>query len=334
MFLESLMSARLRPSRLAVWLLCLSLSTPSAWAGEFLVERHSVPDLKTLFGQAQSREITPARARIGGTVVARNVDEGAHVKAGDVIAVIADQKLALQAQSLEGQISALVSQEDNAKVGLQRAEDLFGKGFTTKAALDQARTNAEVLSHQLESMRSQRAVIAQQMNEGAVLAPRDGRVLTISVVPGAVAQPGEPIARIAAGALYLRLSLPERHAPLLKVGAPVTVAPRIAGGEARIGKIVRVYPEIDNGRVIADAEVEKLDDYFVGERVSVTAPVGAREAVLIPRAAVFTRSGVDYVRLVRPEGALDVAVVFAETADAAQVEILSGLNAGDRIVLQ
>ncbi len=319
-------------SRLAA-ALCLASTLPGpALAGEFAVAAQTVPNMKAIFGQAESRDVIPARTRIGGTVVKRNVDEGAQLRAGDVIAVVADQKLVLQAQSLDGQISALLSQVENANVAFRRAQDLLQKGFTTRAAYDQAKTNADVLGHQLDSMKSQRAVVEQQMHEGEVLAPRDGRLLTISVTPGAVVGPGEAIARVAAGALYLRLALPERHAPLLQLGALVNVAPRLAGGEMRQGRIVRIYPELDGGRVIADAEVEKLENYFVGERVRVYASVGERQALLIPRAAVTTRSGVDYVQLARPEGPLDVAVVFSETEDPQKIEILTGLKAGDRIV--
>jgi RND family efflux transporter MFP subunit len=311
-----------------------------AAAGEIVVEKRKVPDMKAMFGQVQSRDVTPARTRIGGTLVSRSVDEGAIVKAGDVIAVVTDEKLALQAQSLEGQLSALQSQLDNANDAFKRAEELLPRGFITKAAYDQARTNVDVLQHQLEAMRSQRAVVSQQMNEGSVLAPKDGRILTLSAIPGAVVMPGEAIARIAAGTLYLRLALPERHAALLQVGAPVLLAPRGADAGADVGKpdlrkgrIVKVYPEIDNGRVIADAEVDNLGDYFVGERVKILAPVGEREVMLVPRAAVATRSGVDYVRIMRAQGPLDVAIVYADSAEPGMVEVLTGLVSGDKVMV-
>ncbi len=63
------------------------------------------------------------------------------------------------------------------------------------------------------------------------------------------------------------------------------------------------------------------------------APVGRRDALLIPRDAVTTRSGVDYVRVVRPKGALDVAIVFADAAEHDQVEVLSGLEDGDKVLV-
>jgi RND family efflux transporter MFP subunit len=311
--------------------------SPQAHAGEFLVRPQTAADMKAMFGQVQSRDIVPARARIGGTVVSRSVDEGAQVKAGDVLAVVADQKLALQAQSLDGQLSALTSQLDNADVAFKRAADLLPRGFITKAAYDQAKTNVDVLAHQIEAMRSQRAVVAQQMTEGEILAPKAGQILSMSAIPGSVVLPGESIARVAAGALFLRLSLPERHAALLKLGAPVTLAPSVAdlaankGAAPRQGRIVKIYPEIDNGRVIADAEMDDLGGYFIGERVQIVAPVGERQALLIPRAAIATRAGVDYVQVLRPEGPLDVAIVFADSHQDGMVEALTGLNAGDKV---
>jgi RND family efflux transporter MFP subunit len=324
---------------LAASIVCAALSG-AARAGDFVVEKREITDMKAMFGQVESRDIVPARTRIGGVLASRSADEGTSVKAGDVIATVADQKLALQAQSLDGQIKALQSQLDNADVALKRAEDLLPRGFITKAAFDQAKTNVDVLQHQVDSMRSQRDVVQQQMSEGNVLSPKDGRVLTISVIPGSVVMPGEAIARIAAGSLYLRLSLPERHAALLKLGSPIALTPRgeDAGADVatgldamRKGKIVKIYPEIENGRVMADAEVGELSDYFVGERVQVYAPVGRREALLVPRAAVTTRSGVDYVRVLRPEGPLDVAVVYAASSEPGMLEILTGLAPGDKV---
>ena len=306
-----------------------------AGAGEFLVQPKTIPDMKAMFGQVESRDIVAARARIGGTIMSRSVDEGTEVQAGDVVAVVADEKLALQAQSLDGQLRALDSQLINAKTAFERARSLMAGGYTTQAAYDQAKTNLDVLQHQLESARSQRAVIAQQTDEGKVLAPKAGRVLTVAIVPGSVVMPGEALARIASGATFLRLSLPERHAALLRLDAPVSVAPRglgaADGGSARQGRIAKIYPEIDNGRVIADAEVAGLADFFIGERVQIHAPVGERQALLIPRAAVATRSGVDYVRIVRPEGGLDVAVVVADAHQGDMVEALTGLKAGDKV---
>jgi hypothetical protein len=85
----------------------------------------------------------------------------------------------------------------------------------------------------------------------------------VPVTIGSVVMPGEEIARIAPGPYYLRLSLPERHAAEIVQGSKCKrrrARPRPAAEQAvssiHQGRIAKVYPEIENGRVIADVEVE------------------------------------------------------------------------------
>lgn len=116
-------------------------------------------------------------------------------------------------------------------------------------------------SNALKSAEAERAVITQQVEEGTVLGPAQGRVLTIPVTVGAVVMPGEAIAKIAANAYVLRLELPERHARFMKTGDPVIIGGReLAASDAPLGKgmISLVYPELQDGRVIADAQADGL----------------------------------------------------------------------------
>ena len=92
-------------------------------------------------------------------------------------------------------------------------------------------------------------------------------------------------------------------------------APDAEGGPRREGRIVKVYPELDGGRVIADAEVDGLGDFFVGERVPVWITVArAQGADRARRPRSSTRNGVDYVRVAGEGGPLDVPVVSAAAA--------------------
>ena len=105
---------------------------------------------------------------------------------------------------------------------------------------------------------------------------------------------------------------------------------------ARHGRIVKVYPEIVDGRVIADVEVEGIGDYFVNERTLVSIPVGKRMVLAVPPQAIRTIHGVDYVRVATPAGDMDVAVILGEAVEddgQKRTEILTGLHDGDRIVL-
>lgn len=320
----------------AALLLVLAQAPAGAAAGEIVVQAATVPDLKAVFGQVQSRDTVAARARIGGTLLSRAVEEGSAVKAGDVIAVVGDEKLALQLQATDARIKALQAQLANSQSDLERSQALISRGVETQSRLDQLRTAVNVFTNQLEAAKAERAVIVQQTAEGQVLAPKDGRVLTAPAVTGSVVMPGETVARIAGGGYYLRLALPERHAAHIRTGDPVSIGSRGQGADAgsgprREGRIVKVYPELEGGRVIADAEVDGLGDFFVGERVPVWIAVAERQALLVPQAAVRNRNGVDYVRVAGEGGPHDVPVIVGPVRDG-NVEVLSGLRAGDRVV--
>jgi RND family efflux transporter MFP subunit len=304
----------------------------------FRVETVETADSKAVFATVESVNVVPARARIGGTVAELTVDEGDLVETGATLAVVASQTLALQIEAINARIGGLVSQNDQAQADLARAEELAARGTIPQTRLEEFRTNAAVVGRQLEEARAERAVLVEQVSEGAVLAPTAGRVLEVPITVGTVVLPGEQIASVAAEDYVLRLRLPERHARFLAEGDEVRVdASALGGGEPRVGRIEKVYPEILDGRVVADAAVDGLGDFFVGERVRVWVSTETRETITIPRRFVSTRHGVDFVQVRGADDALiEVAVQLgpaaAEDGDQARVEILSGLGAGDVLV--
>src|SRR5512146_1166574 len=142
----------------------LSLSAQAAFAQQtFTVAPKSVADEKAVFATVESANVVPARARIGGTVVALAIKEGDGVTRGQVIATIGDEKLALQMKSLDAQISALEAQVAQAQTDFTRAEDLFSRGTVPKTTLDQARTALNVASNMLKARTAERSVIQQQV---------------------------------------------------------------------------------------------------------------------------------------------------------------------------
>ncbi|MDO6963861.1 efflux RND transporter periplasmic adaptor subunit [Rhizobium alvei] len=313
-------------------LLITALSATSAMAGSLTLEPSVITERKAVYGRVEARDMVPARARIGGIVVELNVSEGDLVKAGQKIATVRDDKLAFQIAAVDAQLKAFRSQLDTAQSELDRANVLVGKGVMTPQRLDQLKTAVDVVRNQIVATEAQRSVIAQMQTEGDVLAPADGRVLTVPVTRGAVIMGGEMVANIGGGGFFLRLAIPERHAAALKENAEIAIN---ANGDNLSGKLVKIYPLIQNGRVVADVEVNGLNTAYVDARVLVEVPVGERKALIVPSAAVTTRSGIDFVTVIEDGKPVERAVVLGETLERdgnPHVEILSGLAAGDTVM--
>ncbi len=303
----------------------------------YLVTQSSVPDEKSVFATVESAYVVPARSRMDGTILELEVHQGDHVEQGQVIATVGDRKLSLQINSYAAQVQAAEAQSAQAKVDFDRAQRLVTQGAIARNAYDQAHTAYDVALSNLKSINAQRSVVQQQVTEGKILAPTAGRVITVPVTAGTVVLNGDTVATVAEKDFVLRLEVPERHARFLKAGDPIRLESNDTGSTPRFGAIKLVYPQIENGHVVADASVGGLTDYFVGERVPVWVAAGTRTTIIIPGHLLTTRFGIDYARLWQKAGpALDVPVQRGESHWTARVtdgvEVLSGLKQGDRLL--
>lgn len=318
-------------AELARWALAVAIAIAAAGpakAQEFTVVLQPIPDLKAVYGMVESLHLTPARSRNGGTIDQLTIQEGDRVQVGQRLATVSDPKLPLQMAAIDARIHALMSQQAQAQIDLDRMQQLIKTGSVTRANYDAAQTNAAVVAANLAAMQAERAVTAEQITEGDVLAPASGRVLKVAVVNGAVVMPGETIATIAADAYLLRMRLPERHARFLHAGDKVLVGARgmdISPENLTEGRVRLVYPEIDAGLVVADVDVANLGDFFVGERTRVFVATGTRKAMVVPERYVYKRFGVAYARV---KGAGEVVIQPGLPAEGG-IEVLSGLAAGD-----
>ncbi len=326
------MSLAARP-RLLLAFLGGFMTATATFGGELALRPIEVAETKALFGRVESRFVVPARSRIGGTLSALDVTEGDEVATGQVVAQVVDEKLQLQLAAADARLAAARSQLENAKTELARSEALLERGSTTVQAVDRVRTAVDVARNAVSELKSSKSVIEQQMLEGAIVAPAAGRVLSIPTRLGEVVLAGEPVATIAAGNVFLRLAIPERHAAGLAVGGRVAIG---TGSDLREGRVEKIYPLIENGRVTADVAVEGLSNTFVGQRILVRVQIGTRMAIAVPREAIRQRGGLDMVEIAVADGTRTVTVVpgpVVATPDGPMVEILSGLRDGDTVIL-
>lgn len=305
-------------------------SAGSAGADEFTVRMQPIEDLKAVFGTVESVRTAPARARIGGTINEIEIVEGARVSAGQKLARVVDPKLMLQTAALDAKIKSLEAQRNFAETELKRAQELRATGTATQVRLDTAQSNLDVLEGSVAAAVAERAVIQQQLKEGDVVAPVTGRVLKVKATNGTVVLSGETVFEVATETYVLRITVPERHARFMREGGRVLVGERGLAEDQKLreGRIRQVYPEMRDGRVVADVEVAGLGDYFVGERTRVFVGAGTRPAIVVPSRFIIRRHGLAFVRL-KTGGEI---VVQPGAPQDGNLEILSGLRSGDIIV--
>lgn len=252
-------------------------------------------------------------ARIPGILTALSVKEGDMVTKGQVIGRVVDNQLGYQSQAT-GAVAA------QARAELARVRFLYQNGVYAKARLEQAEAMAA-------SAGAQHAAVGAVAGQGTVVAPASGRVLHADVPAGAPVAPGMAIAVITAGPTVVRLEMPESLAGKVHPGSRVTAT---GLGE---GRVIRLYPSVDAGRITADVDIPGIDNSLIGRRVAARVETGARKALLVPQSYVITRYGIDYVTVLAKDGsAMQAPVQTAPSGEAGKVEILSGATAGDTLI--
>lgn len=307
----------------------------AAPAGLVTVQQRNAPDYKTVAAVLTNRDIGDARARISGTLQRLVVREGEQVRRGQLLAVVADQRLTLEAQAGSAGVAAAEATAERARGDLRRAQFLFERGVYAQARMDAVEAEARAAEAQLRAARAQAGAAGAVAAQGRVYAPADGRVTRLPIPQGAVVMPGDIVVAISTGARVLRIEVPEGEATMLREGQEIRI---ISDGEAaaRTARVRQVYPAIDNGLVTADLDASSFEGEFIGARVRVLAPAGERQAFVIPATYIVTRYGVDYVRLWRNGSVMEAPVQRGAPTPMEDmengVEILSGLRAGDQIV--
>jgi RND family efflux transporter MFP subunit len=148
-------------------------------------------------GVVRARHETDLAFRVGGKMVARIVNVGDRVRAGDVIARLDPQDLQLQVQSAEAELAAAASSRAQAAADLERYKTLKERGFAAiaqydikKAANDEAEGRVVRAQRSLELARN-------QFGYADLKADADGVITATLAEPGQVVAIGQAVARLA-----------------------------------------------------------------------------------------------------------------------------------------
>jgi RND family efflux transporter MFP subunit len=300
----------------------------SAKGPRLTVAASDTPDWQSVSAEVTSQDQSQVLARISGVLTSLSVRAGDSVRKGQVMGRIADSQLTYQSAAYGAQAAAAQAQAAQAKADLDRVKFLAANGVYAKARLEQAEADASAAAAQTQAARAQQDSVRAMADNGVVIAPASGRVLRADVPAGSPVASGMVVAVVTSGPVVLRLDLPEALAAKVTPGARV----RVEGMRAE-GSVTRIYPAVQAGQVSADVAIAGLDASLIGRRMAAQLAAGTHRGILVSRAYVVTRYGLDYVQLATKSGAVtQVPVQTAPTADGKAVEILSGVNVGDVLV--
>jgi len=167
-----------------------------------------------------------------------------------------------------------------------------------------------------------------------ITAPFDGIVVAKSVEVGSLASPGVPLLTVEEERYRLEVAVPEAEVRRLRVGQQATVQIDVLdqGFASTIAEIVPAADPLSRTFTVkltlpADSG---LRSGLYGKAQFV---VGTREAIVIPRSAVKERGQLQGVFVVDQDSTAAWRLIRTGKSTADQIEVLSGLAAGERLVV-
>jgi membrane fusion protein (multidrug efflux system) len=242
-------------------------------------------------------------ARVAGVVRALAVEEGDQVRAGDVLLQIDNAEYQLR-------VDQATARTANLEARFQRMTEMLAQGLTSSQDFEAAKS-------ELATAKSDEGLARLNLSYTSVTAPFSGRVTRRLVNIGQTASVGTPLFDLA------------DFDPLL---ARVPVDQRLQG------RITLVSPVIDPQSGTIKVTIE-IASYPAGVRPGDFAEVrivtdSHQRAMLVPRLAVISEKGEDVVYVAAVDSTAERRVVTLGFSDNVNAEILTGVQAGERVVVK
>lgn len=271
-------------------------------------------------GEVRARHETTPGFRIGGKLVARLVDAGSRVKAGQPLARLDPTDQQLAASQAEAN-SAL------ATADLKRTQELRQKNFISQAALDAKETAAQVAE-------SQARIARNQAGYTTLVADAPGVVAAVLAEPGQVVTSGQAVFRLARdGEREVAIVIPENRVAALKIGDAVTVT--LWAGKEYAGRLRELAPAADSATRTFAARIALVDapaDLPLGLTASVRFARAETARIVVPLAALLQQGERASVWVIGADGTLVARPIEVERYDDAGAVVKSGLQEGETIV--
>lgn len=296
--------------------------------------------LSAYAGEVRAREESPLSFRVGGNLIRRNVDAGARVQKGEVLALLDPGDFALQAQAAQAQLAAAEADLARARGDRDRYAKLVGDQLISRSAYDAQVAAYKAAEGQARAARAQMDVMRNQEGYSQLRAPRDGVIASRQAEAGQVVAAGQTIFTLAAdGGREVAIGLPENRIREFSVGQAVMIELWNAPGQRLPGTIREIAPAADAQTRTYATRVSLVGDAVQQVELGQSARVyvqenGAKAALKLPLSAVQRgEDGKTSVWIVDPAtGEVRARSVQLGRYGESSVPVLAGLKASDWVV--
>lgn len=262
--------------------------------------------------------------------------------------------------SYESSLADKKSQYEHDYLNFMRYESLFADGAVSREALDDARQQLASSQAALDALVNQNIsggtaavvegklaareqaeheidALTKQRSDLILRAPRDGVIANRDAEVGAIASAGQRVLSVVDNSsMYVDCEVSEQDVAVMQPGQMTDVAVESLG-QSFVGKIIYISPAIGEVQKsytvrieLANASGQLKDGMFARSQINV---LQRDSALLVPKDSIIEKNGRIYVYIVNEDNIVSVRNVVLGLRNDAEVEIIEGLNEGERLIL-
>ena len=284
---------------------------------------------------------------IPGRLVELNVEEGSRVDQGDVVARLDTRELEAYRDRLQAEVRAAQANEKQARLSLDRQQQLSESEDVPASALDSAEATHEVAVARVQSLQASLAEILVRLDKSTVYAPFSGVIVQKNAEVGevVVASGGGANARGSVATLVdfdtleVQIELSQTALEAARVGAPVLIYLDAYPEEGYRGQVRQVWPTASRAKATVELRAEFLERderllpelgvrvVFVSEEESNPTP----PMVLLPKSALLPGEG-NRVFVIVNGLAEERSLTLRDDFDNDLIEVGAGLIGGETVI--
>jgi len=319
------------------------------------------PAIYEAAGTVRARTSAVIAAKLMGYVREVKVQPGDRVREGQLLVTLDARDLDVNSRHAEAaleEVRSSMPEADSAVAGAKanldlaqitssRMQELFNKKSISNQEFDEASAKLESARAAYQMARAKRAQLDAQAarvqqdvrateiarSYAEITAPFPGVVTAKTVDPGTLAAPGTPLLTIEReGAYRLEASVEESHLSAVRVGQPVSVT--LDGIDRTLdARVSEIVPAVDaaSRSYLVKIDLPNVSSLRSGAFGRASFSIGSRVVLSIPTASVRERGQLQSV-LVAENGVARTRLITAASKNRDQIEVLSGLTAGDKVI--
>jgi RND family efflux transporter MFP subunit len=295
-------------------------------------------DTFTLPGNVTAFTDSPIYARTSGYLTKWYYDIGSHVKKGALLAEIATPELDQQLTQAEADLGTAEANAKNAHSQAQRYQDLAPSNAVSQQDTETFTNQASATASTVKSAQANVDRLKELQSFEKIYAPFDGVITARSIDIGQLIDTGaakELFHMQTLNTLRVYTNVPQLYTTNMKRGSKIDIAFPEYPGRNFEGTLVRTADAIDptSRTLLVEIDVDNRKGELLGgslAQVHFRAP--AMQTFIIPVSAIIFRREGTRVGTLGTDNIAHVVPVTIGEDDGATVQIVSGLNEGDRVI--